>query len=110
MPAVTLRAKPIDIKAIQYTGDNLTEINTEMLGRRAITAVPPYCVRAYPAGQAYPAAYPDPDVSAEVWNSERQQWLPIKAGDWVLQGPTGEFYPARPEAVAAKYDAPFRVR
>ncbi|WP_280273400.1 hypothetical protein [Nocardia wallacei] len=104
MPAVTLRAKPIDIKAVQYTGDNVHEINVEMLGRKAFGPVP--CVREYPGDQAYPAAYQDPDITAEVWNSERKQWLPLKAHDWVLQGPLGEFYPARPEAVAAKYLAP----
>ncbi|WP_067565898.1 hypothetical protein [Nocardia acidivorans] len=102
MPAVALQTKPVRVKAIQFTGDNLHEINAELLGRKAYGNTA--CTRAYPGDQAYPAIYQDPTVIAEVWNSTLAQWLPLKSGDWVLQGTSGEFGPVSADAVAATYD------
>jgi len=102
MPAVTLRTKLVRIKAVQYTGDNLHDINAEMLGRRAYGNTA--CTRAYPGDQAYPAIYHDANVTAEVWNAVHAQWLPLKVGDWVLRGTSGEFSPTPADAVAATYD------
>ncbi|RJO69798.1 hypothetical protein D5S18_28270 [Nocardia panacis] len=102
MPTKTLRTKPINIKAIQYTGNNLHEVNAEMLGHKAYGNTP--CTRAYPGDQAYPAAYHDPNITAEVWNSALSQWLPLKSGDWVLQGTSGEFSPTSADTIADAYD------
>ncbi|MFI5783941.1 hypothetical protein [Nocardia sp. NPDC051570] len=102
MPVVTLQMKPITVQAVQYTGDNVHEINQTMLGRKASGNTP--CVRDYPGTQAYPAVYQDENVTAEVWNHLLGQWLPLRPGEWVLHGASGEFSPAPADVVAATSD------
>lgn len=99
--AVILRAKPIDVRAHEFTGD-IHAANLAMLGRRAYGNAP--CLRAHPGDQAYPAVHTKADVVAEVWNAADFQWQPVAVGDWILQGVDGAFYAAPAEVIDRKYD------
>lgn len=102
MAAVILRARPVDVRACQFTGDNVHEVNLDMLGRRAYGSSS--CLREYPGNQTYPATHGGPAVSAEVWNGTDHQWQPVRPGDWILVDPAGSFYAAPAEVIAKKYD------
>ncbi|MFC9874859.1 hypothetical protein [Nocardia salmonicida] len=74
-----------DAPGIRYTGHNIAEILAALQSPRAAATAP--AVRAHPHGP-YPVAYP-PDVTAEVWNDDKQQWQPLRPGDTVTRTPGG---------------------
>lgn len=84
MPAKTYRKKPVEVQGVTYTGSNDREVG-EFTGR--------------PNWQ--PAT---PKLTAFVWNDSQMAWNPVNAGDIVLRGLLGEFYPCSPAALAATYD------
>ncbi|KZM75776.1 hypothetical protein [Nocardia terpenica] len=94
--------KAVEFDAIQYTSDNLPEINRALAGRQSFTTAGG--LREYPSG-AYPAVYLDPDVSAELWSQALQVWLPVRLGDWIIRGPDGELDVCPQQAFAARYQA-----
>ncbi|WP_328438298.1 hypothetical protein [Nocardia puris] len=101
MPLHTLRAKPVEVAAIQYTGDNTHEINRALLGPRYGQKPG---LRPFPGSQAYPRTYQRDDVTAELWNAADAQWQPVGAGDWIIRGLDGSLYAAPAAVVAEKYD------
>ena len=98
-----LRARPVELPAIEYTGTNIHDINVMFLGRRYQQS-PQQGIRAHPHG-AYPPNYPD-GVTAEVWNSALSLWQPVRPGDWIVQGTQGELYPVSAETIVAEYESP----
>lgn len=96
------RKKPVEIEAMQWTGDNL------------------YPVTAFIEGE-------NPDLSSNM-SSEAWHWYTGKVakdgleirtledgadgrakhvasiGDWIIKGVQGEFYPCKPDIFAATYE------
>lgn len=80
------RKKPVVIEAIQFTGDNFSEIG-RFAGQRAFW-LNDYCVGIRtledgPNGEARHVA---------------------EKGDWIIKGVKGEFYPCKPDVFEATYE------
>jgi hypothetical protein len=73
------RKKPVEIDAIRFTGDNHAEV-------AAFTGTPDYGTR----GQFLIATL--------------EGTMEARAGDWVIRGVKGEFYPCKPDIFEATYE------
>lgn len=75
----TLRKKPVIVKAVQYTFDNLEEISQFI-------------------GDSFRIVGGKPAIET----LEGLQWITV--GDWVIRGVKGEFYPCKPDIKELTYD------
>ncbi len=80
MPRFT--KKPLTIEAVQWTGDNLDEIQAFDPDHRRILG-----------GGAMPLV---------IWTLEGP--LNAQVGDWIVRGVKGELYPVKPEVFEATYE------
>ena len=84
---MTFRKKPIVIEAVQWLGDNLTQLQ-----EWGAPATP----------------LPAPDMALIIGtledgpNCEATHIATI--GDWIIRGVAGEFYPCKPDIFEASYD------
>lgn len=78
------RKKPVEIEAVQWTGDNPEEI-------AIFTAEADSCV-----------AYSDNDPRVIIETLEGT--MTATAGDWIIKGVKGEFYPCKPDIFEATYE------
>jgi hypothetical protein len=90
MPA--FRKKPVEVAAIRWTGENLTELRDF-------------------AGSKFEALHvedrancDDPEASAQVLDALHSTWVLLYDGDWIIRGIQGEFYPCRPDVFEATYE------
>lgn len=89
--------KPFEIEAIQFTGDNLLEVQDfvgvledgDTFGFRMIKD----------RRKEWPADEP----VAKVYDYLQSEWIPVKMNDWIIKGMKGEFYPCNSEVFEAKY-------
>lgn len=79
------RTKPCEIEAIQFTGDNLKEIN-----EFAKTD----CVGAKFTG----------DKCTGLAISTLEGYMNASIGDYIIKGLRGEFYPCKPDVFEKKYE------
>lgn len=86
----TFRKRPVEIQAVQFDGANAAEISTFTRGSFRLLAAP------------HPGS---PDVIAEVWDKLHHTWVGVKAGDWILRGVQGEFYPVDSQVMEQTYEA-----
>jgi hypothetical protein len=77
---VTVRQKPVEVQAIQWTGDNADEV-FEFTG----------CSHFDVLEESDRANSDDPDCSAAVFNKIHSTWIPLKDGQWIIRGVKGEF-------------------
>lgn len=84
--------KPFEIEAILFTGDNEDEIK-QMAGKNFWLL--------------NDINDDDPDFKAEVFDEIHSTWVGVKAGQWIIRGQKGEFYPCDPEIFAMKYEEIF---
>lgn len=79
----TFRKKPIEIQAVQWTGDNYDEI-LNFTGELNV------------------------EYSAEYWNKLIIHTLEgnhyVSLGDWIIRGVAGEFYPCKPGIFKHTYE------
>lgn len=87
------RKNPVEIEAMQFTGDNLAEI------RAFVGTLDGYShgFHLYPGG-----ANVDGNV-AEVWDKLHSSWVGVKKGQWIIRGLKGEFYPCDDEVFRDSY-------
>jgi hypothetical protein len=71
------RKKPVEIEAVQYTGENLNEI-LQFVGRLKT----------------------GPGCRIETLEGTME----ASPGDWIIKGVKGEFYPCKPEIFLATYE------
>lgn len=90
MPPTKYRKKPIEITAVEWTGDNEAEL-IEFTGHR---------FEAVPQGERAES----PDITAEVFDYLHGSWVGVYTGHWVIRGVLGEFYPIDKDVLAATYD------
>lgn len=86
------RKKPVEIEAVQWTGDNLKEV-IAFTGRHTSSA-------------EWSWSFFEEVVCAnglKIFTLEG----PLKAsvGDWIIKGVKGEFYPCKPDIFEATYEA-----
>lgn len=81
------RKRPVEIEAVQWTGDNFDELGRFTVGqfRRA----------AFGAG---------PAVRAQVRDWLHATWIGVNDGDWIVRGPRGECYPVRADVFTETYE------
>lgn len=77
------RKKPVVIEAVQWTGENATEMSL-FIGRSDIG-------RWYNGTLVLPIETLEGQITANP-------------GDWVIKGVKGEFYPCKPDIFDATYD------
>jgi hypothetical protein len=85
------RKKPVVIKAVQWTGANLREVQ-ELTGTGHFYAVDPE-----DRGE-------DPDQTAAVLDKLHSTWVRVYDGDWIIKGIRNEFYPCRPDVFAETHE------
>ncbi|MFJ9633817.1 hypothetical protein ACIRU8_39595 [Streptomyces sp. NPDC101175] len=84
---VRYRKLPVEIEAIQFTGDNVQEIWD-----------------AFGADGIYGPTEKNPDHL--ILTTVHGDKAPARAGDWVIpDGKPGTFYPCKPDIFAATYEA-----
>jgi len=91
MPEIRFRKRPVEVVAIQWTGENEAE------------------VRRFTGGSLFGACRQegpshDPEVTAHVYDETHSTWVGVKPGQWVVRGVKGEFYPIDPDILAETYD------
>jgi hypothetical protein len=81
------RKNPVEIEAVQFTGDNVEEIQ-EFCGTFQWEDAPGVNVfHLYQGG-----AEVNGNV-AEVWDKLHDTWVGVKRGQWIIRGLKGEYYP-----------------
>ena len=87
------RTKPFEINAVQFTGDNWKEVTD-------------FVDPTKDSEGFLPGIEPeDSPFVAVVYDYLHNTWVGVKAGQWIIQGNKGEFYPCDPEIFEAKYEA-----
>jgi hypothetical protein len=88
----TFRKKPVEIQAMQWTGENLDEV----LG---FTGDRKFAVLA----EIDRTLCGDPACTAELFVAANRVWMAIETGEWILRDAKG-FYPCKPDIFAATYE------
>jgi hypothetical protein len=86
----TYRKKPIDVPAVQWTGDNLDELVNFTNCQFSETS------EHDRAGE--------PELTAEVFDKLHSTWVRLRTGDYVLKGTQGEFYPCARSVFEETYE------
>lgn len=73
-----VRKRPVERRALQFTGDNYGELVFFTGGRFRWSTRDDN---------------PDPQVVAVVWDHLHDTWIGMRVGDWVLEADRGETYP-----------------
>lgn len=94
------KSKPVDIEAVRFTGKNFKEIQ-DFVGVREVEPGWEIC-NFCPAGTY--VAWDDKDIVAEVYDKLHSSWVGVKAGQYIIKGSKGEFYPCDPEVFENKYE------
>jgi hypothetical protein len=89
MPETRFRKLPIEITAIQWTGDNEAEIAAFTRGGFTPTEV---------------GDHMDAAVTAEVYDNLHSTWTGDKTGQWIIRGVQGEHYPIDETVLAETYE------
>lgn len=94
------RKKPVVIDAIQFDGS--LEGNRQIIEWTKGSKTPALidtavgsCSRQHPEGFDYPV----------LKINSLEGLMTVSAGDWVIRGVAGEFYPCKPDIFAATYEA-----
>lgn len=82
------RKKPVVIEAIQWTGENVDEVNTFVENE---------CFFSTESGESYM------DVALTIFTLEG--FMKASVGDYIIKGVQGEFYPCKPDIFEATYEA-----
>lgn len=87
-----VRKKPVEVEAVQWTGENLSEIQD--FARDHIT------IEIYDAG--YLAGVTPSVVKVTISTLEGD--MIISKGDYIIKGIKGEFYPCKPDIFEMTYE------
>lgn len=91
MSVKRFRTKPVEIEATRYTLSNLQEMIDWTGGQfRRLSAFTHYTY--------------SPGITAEVYDVLHETWIGVKAGQWIVRGAKGEFYPCDDETFHWKYE------
>lgn len=89
MSVKAYRKKPVEVTGVLYDGMNDAEVAA------FVGTSPGRHSNWLPAHHGQ---------GAKVWNTSQSAWNDVNAGDTILCGLLGEFYPCSPDALAATYD------
>lgn len=91
-PGGTYRKRPVAVRALQWTGDNIDEVTAFMHPQK------PIYVNDLPHVNFTNA---DDLVGIETLNGV----VVAKKGEWIIRGVQGELYPCAPDIFADTYEA-----
>ena len=80
------RKKPVTVAAVQWTGDNLGEIN----------ALVPFDADPWPIERR-------PGIEKLLVHTS-EGTIGASVGDWIIRGVKGEFYPCKPDVFELTYE------
>lgn len=80
------RKKPVEIEAVRWTGDNSDELKEFAVA----------CFRP-------PLSF-DSVRTASVYDRLHDTWIQVYAGQWVVKGIAGEFYPIADDILELSYE------
>lgn len=86
------RKRPVEVTAVQFTGDNVDEITSFMGGDRQAKA----SLTQLPG--------PGRGMHSGVVIHTLEGHMTASVGDWIIRGVQGEFYPCKPDIFAATYE------
>lgn len=92
------RKKPVEIEAIQFTGKNFPTVN-RFVGKTFQDEDGDWHWGFTPYAEIH-----NPDVVAVVWDKLHETWVGVKAGQFIIKGLKGEFYPCDEEVFHETYD------
>lgn len=84
------RSVPTVIEAVQYTGDNIKQL--EDWSGNKVSFIEPE------------DRSDDPDCDLQVFDETHNTWILVYTGQWIIKGTKGEFYPCDAEVFAQKYE------
>lgn len=93
MTTYHLTKRPVTVTAVPFNGHNYSEVQA-FTGSKNFLPV-------YPTNRSRHA-----DVVAEVYNSQYSEWVSVRAGQWIIRGVVGEFYPVDVDVLHGGYEAP----
>lgn len=99
------RKKPIEVEAVQFTGDNWAEMHA-FTGHRLLSDQINMVDAFNPIGTYLTSAGRD-NTYAELWVDANGTVLPIPVGEWVIKDSLG-FYPCQEDKFTETYDSRWR--
>jgi hypothetical protein len=81
------QAVPVTVKAVQFTGENWAEMH-DFTGHKNDPELGHPVDRFNEIGTFLPSSE-FPTAQAELWVQATDRWIPVQAGDWIVQGPGG---------------------
>lgn len=98
MSETRYRKKPVEVEAIEYTGD--------------FVVIQEWCRDQEPDEHRaffFPVdeedCVDDPEIVAEVYDKLHSTWVGVKLGQWIIHGIQGEFYPCDADVFAETYES-----
>lgn len=88
------RKKPVEIEAIQWTGENRIQI-CEFVGKDLHSVTPPH---------GFERENDVPDEAFRILIPTLEGLMTADRNDWIIKGVKGEFYPCKPEIFEMTYD------
>ncbi|OKI47219.1 hypothetical protein [Micromonospora sp. CB01531] len=88
----TFRKKPVEIQAMQWTGENSGDLYRFAAGHFAVM------------DEQDRANSDDPEATAQIFDVLHSTWVLVYTGDWIIRGVKGEMYPCRPDVFEATYE------
>jgi hypothetical protein len=100
------RTKPVEIKAIQWTGDNLKDVQ-DFVGSRKVDEN--WTIINFQLAGTYGLWIHDDgsamrEITGEVFDTLHHSWIGVKTGQWIVRGVKGEVYPCDDETFHWKYE------
>lgn len=96
------KTKPFEVEAIQFTGNNWSEVN-DFCGYRAASYDPDQDIPNFARAGTY-SMWEDRNIIAEVFDYLHQTWVGVRANDYIIKGSREEFYPCDPIVFESKYE------
>lgn len=93
------KTKPFEVEAVLFTGKNFKEVQ-DFVGTREVEPGWEIC-NFCPAGTY--VNWDEADIVAEVYD-KFSSWVGVKAGQYIIRGSKGEYYPCDPEVFESKYE------
>lgn len=100
------RKKPVVIEALRYDGPSRVEVEGPFIPREAaeFANVRLFACSAFTVLHVGSVTHGGPNQYAPAI-ATLEGTMRIDAGDWVIKGVKGEFYPCKPDIFAATYEA-----
>lgn len=93
MPVETYRARPVEIRAVEWTGDNANELYEFTEGNFFSTDLIDLYAHNW-----------DREITGMVFDTLHTTWVGVKTGQHIIEGTEGEFYPCDAVVLEAKYE------